>query len=109
MAPSEYGEVVVTWERPPREDYLHITREVHGYKVEPGVEYRDGDDIEYIGQELWHIVKDWTGADQMLAARAVGQGIAHRWPDRAYFVEVWKDGSIVMAQVFQPFGVPRNR
>lgn len=98
-------------QRPPREDYVRITREAHGYVIEPAVEYRDGDDFQYVARELEIAVLDWARnlTDQMAAARAVAKGIQHRWPDRAYFVEVWQDGREGFAQVFQPYGVPRNR
>jgi hypothetical protein len=99
------------FERPPREDYVRATVECDGFTAEPAVEYRDGDDFPYLVEELRVIVKDWAGPglDQMQAALAIGRGVQHRWPDRAYFVEVWQDGRSGFAQVFQPFGLPRNR
>jgi hypothetical protein len=46
--------------------------------------------------------------DAMDAARRIMRHIVKAWPDRAYFVEVWQEGREGFAQVFQPFGVPRN-
>lgn len=42
-------------------------------------------------------------------AQLIGLAMRVIWPDRAYFVEVWQEGRRGFAQVFQPFGVPRNR
>lgn len=122
---------------PPREDYVRVTVTALGYTFEPAVEYRDGDQFWRIASKLRaraHHVADFltktateevyadfearpvTAAriadrqpDSMVAARKVAGLIAEAWPDRAYFVEVWQEGREGFAQVFQPFGVPRNR
>lgn len=125
----------VTLVRPPREDYARVTLTVYGYTFEPAVEYREGDEfgrlayllrgcVHHVAHEAWDtVLREWPHfeavptdrlllermPDQMAAARRVGERIAKRWPDRAYFVEVWQDGSEGFAQVFQPFGLPRNR
>jgi len=121
--------------RPPREDYVRVTVSALGYTFEPAVEYRDGDVLRHLARRLKHFSHDfahralraleidWTSYDAMptadammdrmpdvmAAARAVGEQIAAEWPDRAYFIEVWQDGREGFAQVFQPFGVPRNQ
>jgi hypothetical protein len=48
-------------------------------------------------------------ADSMAVCERIGDAISEVFPDRAYFVEVWQNGRRGFAQVFQPFGVPRNR
>lgn len=98
--------------RPPREDYVRVTREADGFTLEPALEYREGDSFSFIAQELSHIAIDAGFAkhcDQMACAQDAVRRIRARWPDRAYFVEVWQDGREGFAQIFQPFGVPRNR
>lgn len=129
----------VTFDRPPREDYVRATVDAHGYTLEPAVEFRAGDGFEKIAYLLrtsarriahgaWNSTIDshasefvaiapgrqgeWIRElmpDSMSIAKALGEEIAKRWPDRAYFVEVWQDGREGFAQVFQPFGLPRNR
>jgi hypothetical protein len=122
--------------RPPREDYVRVTVSALGYTFEPAVEYRDGDLFGRVGYKLRscahnvahdlmrktteEVYADFDARptpeliierspDAMAACRAVAARIADIWPDRAYFVEVWQEGREGFAQVFQPFGVPRNR
>jgi hypothetical protein len=97
--------------RPPREDYVRVTVECEGFTLEPAVEYRRGEDFTSIATSLRRAADGpWSACtDQMLIADLVAYRIAERWPDRAYFVEVWQDGCEGFAQIFQPFGVPRNR
>lgn len=111
--------------RPPREDYVRCSVDCNGFTCEPAVEHRDVDrfhlvveSLSGIAQAAYHALLDeeWRKPagyrslrlDPMAVAKAIGTGIANRWPDRAYFVEVWQDGREGFAQVFQPFGVPRN-
>lgn len=97
--------------RPPREDYVRTTREADGFTLEPAVEYRDGDDFRELVYELTSIAINAGFAkhrDHMACARDCARRITERWPDRAYFVEVWQEGREGFAQVFQPYGVPRN-
>lgn len=99
--------------RPPREDYVRVTFEAFGFTFEPAVEFRDGDDFDAVAAKLENVATDslaWEmPRNQMDAARRMQRHIAKTWPDRAYFVEVWQDGKRGFAQVFQPFGLPRNR
>jgi hypothetical protein len=97
--------------RPPREDYVRATLEFDGFTYEPAVEYR-GDDFDNVVLQLRALAKIvgyvHEGTDPMLRAQAIGDLLARRWPDRAYFVEVWQNGTEGFAQVFQPWGCPRN-
>jgi hypothetical protein len=101
----------LTFNRPPWESYIRTTVGYAGFTVEPGIEYRSADDFDYVVQELGHVVRDWCRETRgpIINAESIGKGLAHRWPDRAYFVEVWQTGRNGWAQVFQPYGVPRNR
>jgi hypothetical protein len=95
--------------RPAREDYVRVTVTRDGWTFEPAIEYRDGesfDDFATALKEMTHAIT-WTD-DPMARARVLGKLMSIRWPDRAYFVEVWQEGREGFAQVFQPFGVPRN-
>jgi hypothetical protein len=120
--------------RPPREDYVRCSVTAVGYTFEPAVEYRDGDNFFRMLRRLKHfahdfahraldeVQRDWSSfdamptaydildrlPDPMATAREIGKRISTEWPDRAYFVEVWQQGREGFAQVFQPFGVPRN-
>lgn len=100
--------------RPPVEKYVRTSIEFGGYTSEPAVEWRDGDDWAVMISHLEDIahrvfVSHHPPRHQMDAARQLGAGMAQRWPGRAYFVEVWQEGKSGFAQIFQPFGVPRNR
>lgn len=102
-----------TFQRPPREDYVRVTVECGGFTIEPAVEYQRGELFSLVAQSLrraadgpWSSGECW---DQMLVADVIAGRIAERWPDRAYFVEVWQNGTEGFAQVFQPYGVPRNQ
>lgn len=97
--------------RPPREVYVRTARPtVNGILVEPGVEYREGDEFAAIEQALTAIlVEHDPGSDEtdpVRIAAPVEAAIRVRWPDRAYFIEVYGTGGWI--QIFQPFGVPRN-
>ena len=99
-------------QRPPREVYVRASRPTtSGAVVEPGIEYRDGDSFDEISQRLWTILFDGDldgESDVARIAAPIELAIQQRWPDRAYFIEVhhYRGGWI---QIFQPFGVPRNR
>lgn len=125
------------FERPAREDYVRVSVAGGAYTVEPAVEYRADDSFDRVAYNLRSIanrtihsaishaeaqlfstfeplrpsVNDLIARlpDSMAVAQRIGERIAKQWPDRAYFVEVWQDGREGFAQVFQPFGVPRNR
>lgn len=97
------------FDRPPREDYVRTSIECLEFTLEPAVEYRDGDVFDVVVHDLERCASDLSSAvDPMKAADLVMSRIKKRWPDRAYFVEVWRTGKTGFAQIFQPFGVPRN-
>lgn len=99
--------------RPPREDYVRTSIEGRTWCIEPAVEYRDGDSCERLLTMLGFItdsvVDGFGDCDQMFVARLVAGRLAEHWPDRAYFVECWPADGRGFAQVFQPFGLTRNR
>ena len=99
--------------RPPREDYVRVTFSAHGCTFEPALEFRDGDDFATLADKLEDVATDVVAfempRDQMAAAKRIAERIGVTWNDRAYFVEVWQEGKRGFAQVFQPYGVPRNR
>jgi hypothetical protein len=100
--------------RPPRESYVRTSRpcaDMIATTVEPGVEYRDGDDFDkMVGQLYTILVKhdpgDCDAVHPVKLAESIEGAIAATWPGRAYFVEV--HSSRGWYQVFQPFGLPRN-
>lgn len=104
--------------RPPVEDYVRVTIEFGSYTYEPAVEWRDGDGFYEMTQALEECALAASleavphvkpPSDPMKQARLVGDSIRARWPDRAYFVEVWQEGQRGFGQTFQPWGLPRNR
>ena len=101
------------FERPPREVYVRASRRTVACAfVEPGVEFREGDSFREIEAELRSILVDSDPGHAQLEpeqiAAPVELAIRERWPDRAYFIEV-HDNQGGWLQIFQPFGVPRNR
>lgn len=98
--------------RPPVERYLRCSVTVGEYTVEPGLEWRDGDNRLAMLAQLDRIaasIARWSAAGEpMEVARSREPQFAALWPGRAWFVEVHSaDGA--WTQIFQPFGVPRNR
>lgn len=104
----------MTFKRPPREDYIRVSVEIDGFCYEPAIEFRDGDCfmtmVGWLRMMAIAIRRERPAPpdESMARARALADRIASLYPDRAYFVEVWQDGLDGFAQVFQPFGVPRN-
>ena len=98
--------------RPPREVYVRAFRPTcTGASVEPGVEYRPGDSFAGMSEQLAQLLFACDPGDEHdpeKIALPVEAAIQLTWPDRAYFVEV-HDVSGGWIQIFQPFGVPRNR
>ena len=94
---------------PSREVYVRTTINRNGFTFEPGLELRAGDDCEALQTHL-RLICHSTMHDYPTSrsVEAVADGIAKSWPERAYFIEVFShDGS--WFQVFQPYGLPRNR
>jgi hypothetical protein len=102
----------VTFDRPPVERYVRVTIDFGGYTYEPAVEWRDGDGFYEMTERLDAIARDpdrpTRGSDSMEQAELIGLALRGTWPDRAYFVEVWHGEKNGFAQIYQPFGVPRN-
>lgn len=97
--------------RPPREAYVRTSRpcERVNVTVEPGVEFREGDNFDEMTEQLGTmlVVHDpGLLIDPVKIAEPIERAIAATWPGRAYFIEVHGAGG--WYQVFQPFGVPRN-
>ena len=98
--------------RPVRETYVRTSRpsEKTGLTIEPGVEFREGDTFADVTQDLYSCCfqADLAGVYTPIAmAIEVARLIELKWPGRAYFVEAHSpDGWI---QIFQPFGIPRNK
>lgn len=99
--------------RPPREAYVRTSRmTAHApwWTVEPGIEFRPGDDFEFMTGLMHDIcvqtdrVYPCSGPTEL--AESVAELITRVYPDRAYFVEVHGDAGWV--QIYQPFGLPRN-
>lgn len=97
--------------RPPVERYLRCSVTVGGVTVEPGIEWREGDNRTVTLQWLEHIASiialRSADGDPMEVARSREPQFAALWPGRAWFVEVHNGEA--WTQIFQPFGVPRNR
>lgn len=95
--------------RPEREKYVRASRSVNGWTVEPGIEWRAGDDFEFMTGMLQDVCER-THQIGAYSANGISETVAELietvWPDRAYFVEVHNDDGWI--QVFQPFGIPRN-
>lgn len=96
--------------RPAREAYVRVSYMRAGFEVHPGVELCDGDSVD--------AMMDLLGAFAEAAHRTQGPHhvhvtqhmealIAKEWPERAYFIET--ESARGGVQVYQPFGMPRNR
>lgn len=92
-----------------REAYIRGYWEKHPMDCHIGLEWRAGDDYYEIADRLKQLaflaLNDYFSHRQIVAW--VEENIIDWWPDRAYFIETDEDGKGV--QVYQPFGMPRNR
>lgn len=98
-------------ERPPIERYVRCSVTVGGLTVEPGIEWREGDNYEVVAGDLAVIgeaIVRCGGPDPMQAARRGENAIAARWPGRAFFIEI-HDTAGRWTQTYQPYGMPRFR
>jgi len=112
--------------RPPVEDYVRASVQIGTRLFEPAVEWHDTDELRSIGggltvgtgfdavvARLEECCAGWPLEDEQASpiriAKYIGARIAAAFPGRAYFVEAWQEGRKGFAQVFQPFGVPKNR
>jgi hypothetical protein len=103
------------FERPPVEKYLRVARpRNHGGTVDVGLEYTTPGDAEVdrvVLREILRRVDDANPeADADTMAELVKAALVDSWPSRAYFIESWfSKAEDDWIQIFQPFGVPRNR
>ena len=109
-------DAVLVHARPPVERYVRCSvhrAEMHSdWVVEPGIEWREGDDFEGVAKQLrgiaWRI-SALGHLDPIAAAKEGEAMIADRWPDRAFFIEVHDPAHAVWSQTYQPYGMPRFR
>jgi hypothetical protein len=95
--------------RPPRELYARATINRGEFTHEPAVEFHGGDDYDDVVAKLEACAEIEIPPDPIAASLEIGAAIAALWPGRAYFVESWQTGRRGFAQVFQPYGLPRNQ
>lgn len=99
--------------RPSRETYVRTSRHCArvNVTVEPGVEFRSGDDFDFMTGLLHDICFKAEELGELLTpmelAERAGALIIKAWPDRAYFVEAHDLKGWI--QIFQPYGIPRNQ
>ena len=104
--------MTTTIERPAVERYARCTLTYGAWTVEPGIEWREGDDFAALTRGL----RDLAGAiglaaamaDPMTAARAAEHRFEATWPGRAFFLEIHDDAG-AWTQIYQPYGIPRTR
>lgn len=105
------------FERPPLENYVRTTviGSTGAWTCEPGLELRDGDVFRTVMRDLHDVataaVLDAAHDDPFARAQHAALRVREVWPDRAYFVEFHQNlgPHAGWVQIFQPFGVPRNR
>lgn len=102
--------------RPAREAYVRGVVTCGAIEVCAGIEYRAGDRFVHLRNTVRTLVgfallgilgSDRHTLDEDTISLSVEAAFRHRWPDRAYFVEVGNDDE-GWIQIYQPFGVPRN-
>lgn len=109
---------VVEPARPPIERYMRCSVEIPGGSVEVGLSYETTPDVDR--EDLRRVVLDECAAIDHEESSATVEQLADvltlllecefssRWPNRAWFVEVWND-SEALTQVYQPYGMPRHK
>ena len=103
----EYGA-----DHPPIERYIRCSMTAAGWTVEPGIEWREGDDFDAITRRLQSIaltIAERSEGNPMAASRHGESMIALRWPGRAYFIEIHDAECLRWTQSYQPYGLPRHR
>lgn len=95
----------------PIERYIRCSVTRGSWTVEPGLEWRDGDNFDALCGDLRVIaaaVADLAGVNDAIGAAQRAESVFRRWwPGRAFFVEV-HDVEGRWTQTFQPFGMPRQ-
>jgi hypothetical protein len=97
--------------RPPREAYVRCVRSWSDVEVITGVECRselEWGELRRLSLCIIDAVRLSTEVESSFAiGEAVERRIAHRWPDRAYFVEVTVGPERdCYTQIFQPMEKP---
>lgn len=99
--------------RPPIERYVRCSATRGAWTVEPGLEWREGDDFDELTDAL-RTLADMVAIcvertdDPFEPCRTLENTFAHDWPGRAFFIEV-HDTDGRWTQTYQPYGVPMNR
>lgn len=92
-----------------REAYARGAAVLRDVECHPGLEIREGDDVDEMTHDLQRIAAEalrrWYG-NHIEVVRQVEEAILECWPGRAYFIETEEDGRGV--QVYQPYGMPRG-
>lgn len=111
----EWGDWLYLDLRSPVEHYIRCSVTVGGVIVEPGLEMREGDDLDRLSGQLAELasaigagVPHW-GAERALHCASFGASFGALWPGRAWFVELHDAKLERWTQSYQPYGVPRAR
>jgi hypothetical protein len=92
-----------------REIYARGMASFGDMEVHPGLELREGDDVDHLTNWLQRqaafAAARWED-NHLEICRQVEERILEVYPGRAYFIETEKEGRGV--QVYQPFGMPRE-
>lgn len=95
---------------PAREAYARGWVQDGDVECSVGIEIREGDDVDELTQYAKLFALEALaahGGNHTLVVDAIELRIIFRYAGRAYFVETDEEGRGV--QVFQPFGLPRDR
>lgn len=93
----------------PIERYVRCSVLRGDWIIEPGLEWREGDNFDDLSSRLRCLVADMpVNGDPMEAARRSEPTFQAMWPGRAFFVEVHDAHGDRWTQIFQPYGVPRR-
>jgi hypothetical protein len=92
----------------PREAYVRVSKAISGIEYIVGLELRHGESIDYLYLQvaafLSQIATYGDDSDDRSRAEAIEAVIKHKWPDRAYFIEVCSDGKDeAWVQIYQPW------
>jgi len=96
--------------RPTREYYARASATVDGVECHLGLELQNGDDVSELTGRLQDLAESalrWADGQHQGTCRAIEIAVEVGWPGRAFFVETETEGRGV--QVFQPYGLPRDR
>lgn len=92
------------------ERYARGEAHLRELSIHPGVEYRDGDDVDEMTHAIQaagrQVLLSW-GGNHVEAAEEMREWIEFNYPGRAYFVETEEDGRGV--QVYDPRNFVKER